>query len=602
MKQNLNIGNAVDDSTGDYLREGGQKLNANFDELYYQLGNGSFPHAAGAWKTIATSNGNVVNAEFGKAYTVNTSAGQMQIKLPKGTTADYNNVIRIRDVFGTWQTNPVTIAPALGDTMKGFAGSKTFSTNLTDLELVYCAPGRWEYVATKRLNKISNDDVNTVVRKEYIATAGQTDFPNVFDGTIFSLINTQVYRRGNLLYYGKDFSENSDYGSIGLNNSLVALDGVSIKLREPCEAGDALIIVTYLDGIAQWRSTYNRLDATILDINETNKKSINGAVIVADLNTLNEITVEQMGYVLSSNSGLINPTTFEVYVNGVFLNEAGTAGLPFYRCEGASGETSEECIANNGTWKSSFTDYQINMDENEVITSMNFDRKFESGDIITIKWFNNDIGTTMTIDEITEITDDKYISSQNIQLTGTVRVTDYSKPQWPNVEENGTTQLSVASPYGIFDMIYPIGSIYENSINPNNPSTYMGFGSWTLFAEKQVLIGWTKDNQDNLFHYNNNDLNSSGVASATAGGTGGNRLVEIKNENLPKTMTDEKVLIADDNGNIIIGGCQFDPDSAGPAYDKYREERAITNATNVPPKSLDTLPPYTTVYRWMRIA
>ena len=192
--------------------------------------------------------------------------------------------------------------------------------------------------------------------------------------------------------------------------------------------------------------------------------------------------------------------------------------------------------------------------------------------------------------------------SLKLQTINTFRVTDYSKPQWPNVEENGTTQLSVASPYGIFDMIYPIGSIYENSINPNNPSTYMGFGSWTLFAEKQVLIGWTKDNQDNLFHYNNNDLNSSGVASATAGGTGGNRLVEIKNENLPKTMTDEKVLIADDNGNIIIGGCQFDPDSAGPAYDKYREERAITNATNVPPKSLDTLPPYTTVYRWMRIA
>ena len=34
MKELLNIGNAVDDGTGDYLRKGGDKINNNFDEFY----------------------------------------------------------------------------------------------------------------------------------------------------------------------------------------------------------------------------------------------------------------------------------------------------------------------------------------------------------------------------------------------------------------------------------------------------------------------------------------------------------------------------------------------------------------------------------------
>ncbi|EPJ2512148.1 hypothetical protein ACTGOH_005113, partial [Salmonella enterica subsp. enterica serovar Bareilly] len=38
MKQNIKIGNVVDDGQGDYLRRGGAKINENFDELYYELG------------------------------------------------------------------------------------------------------------------------------------------------------------------------------------------------------------------------------------------------------------------------------------------------------------------------------------------------------------------------------------------------------------------------------------------------------------------------------------------------------------------------------------------------------------------------------------
>ena len=51
MKQLIKIGNVVDDGTGDYLRKGGEKINANFTEIYTKLGDGDTPHASGAWKT-----------------------------------------------------------------------------------------------------------------------------------------------------------------------------------------------------------------------------------------------------------------------------------------------------------------------------------------------------------------------------------------------------------------------------------------------------------------------------------------------------------------------------------------------------------------------
>lgn len=603
MKQNLNIGNMVDDGSGDYLREGGLKINSNFNDLYYQLGDGSTPHAAGAWKTIASKDKTVVNVDFGSAYAVDTSAAAIQINLPKGSQAKYNQVVRLRDVFGTWQTNNVIISPALGDTLKGDSKPKVFTTNLSDLELVYCSPGRWEYVGTKQLNKISNSDTATILRKEFIATEGQTDFLDVFDGTFFNTLNTHVYRRGNLLYYGFEFNENSDYGSVGENGEITSLNSKSIKLREPCSNGDAISIITYLDGIAQWRSTYNRLDVVILDENKTTDASIDGAKYVTNLNTFNEISIQQLGYKLTENSGLINQNTLEVYINGVFLNESGSAGLPEFKCENADAKNYEDCIFQNGNWVYSNTDYRLVLNgDSGLIKGLIFDRKFENGDVITIKWFNNDIGTTLKIDEITDVTDEKYVSSQIVNLTGKIRITDFDNPTQPNVEEVGQSSFEISTPYSIFELIYPVGTIYENSINPNNPASYMGFGSWVLFGEKQFTVGWTKDNQDNLFHFNNNDIDESKNPSATAGGTGGSRSVSLSNENLPISTTNETLLIADANGTVVVGGCQFDPDEQGPAYTKYREGTAQINKNNSVPKRIDILPPYITVYRWMRIA
>ncbi|WRO06490.1 baseplate wedge subunit [Escherichia phage JY01] len=601
MKQNINIGNVVDDGTGDYLRKGGIKINENFDELYYELGDGNVPYSAGAWKTYNASSGQTLKAEWGKSYAINTSSGRVTLQLPKGTVNDYNKVIRARDVFATWNVNPVTLVAASGDTIKGSSSSVEINVQFSDLELVYCAPGRWEYVKNKQIDKIISSDISNVARKEFLVEVqGQTDFLDIFRGTSYNVNNIRVKHRGNELYYGDVFSENSDFGSPGENEGeLVPLDGFNIRLRQPCNIGDTVQIETFMDGVSQWRSSYTRRQIKVLDSKLTSKTSLEGSIYVTDLSTMKSIPFSAFGLIPGEP---INPNSLEVRFNGILQQQAGTAGYPLFLCEGASSDTQEGCISLGGEWKESNTDYSIEYEDGKP-TSLLFDRKFESGDIIVITWFNNDLGTLLEKDDIIELTDDRYVSKgSSTEVTGDVALTDFDKIGWPNVEKVDSYTRTYNSISSIFDSIYPIGSIYENAINPNNPVTYMGFGSWKLFGKGQVLVGWNDDVTDPNFALNNNDLDSSGNPSHTAGGTVGTTSVTLENANLPATKTDEKVLIEDENGSVIIGGCQYDPDETGPIYTKYREDYATTNSSHTPPANISNIQPSITVYRWIRIA
>ena len=53
-----------------------------------------------------------------------------------------------------------------------------------------------------------------------------------------------------------------------------------------------------------------------------------------------------------------------------------------------------------------------------------------------------------------------------------------------NFKCNGTTVNLVE-----FDKAYPIGSIYMNATNPDNPATYLGGGTWEQFGQGRTLIG-----------------------------------------------------------------------------------------------------------------
>lgn len=603
MKQVINIGNVVDDGAGDYLRRGGEKTNANFTEIYDKLGDGDTPFPAGAWKT---STATTLSPLFGDSWALNTTSNRITVNLPKGAVKDYNKVIRLRDVWGKWASNNVRIIPASGDTIKGSSSPRDLYKDYMDVELVYCSPGRWEYVENKQVNKITTSDLSTVARQSFIATQGQTDFINIFGTNIYNIRALEVYWRGNLLYIddANGFNvANSDYGSPGATpGSLVDLDGMSIRLKNPCNAGDTVQFVTYMDGIATWRSTYEAHTMRVYNSTDTNQVSIPGEIWVGNLATKTSFTNEEFGI---GSRILINPNSFELLLNGRQLVKGGDADYPAFKCEGAEGYDEESCISNSGAWVASGEDYSL-IFVDSIVTGIKFSQPLESRDVVTIRWFNNNVGTTMEwdgVDGIKEHTDQYYLNNEDqLTLLNQIEYTDFNNP-------SQKTARPVAEPYvgritnvsALFDIIYPIGTIYENAHNPANPSDYMGYGIWTRYAEGLFIAGWTTATGDSDFAYNNNDLDGSGQPTHTSGGTGGDRGYEITPINVPQLVSTNKVLIKDDNGIIIIGGCQLDPDAEGPGYTKYREDILAVNQGNTVPDKLRTLPPYITAHRWIRV-
>lgn len=70
---------------------------------------------------------------------------------------------------------------------------------------------------------------------------------------------------------------------------------------------------------------------------------------------------------------------------------------------------------------------------------------------------------------------------------------------------------------------------------------------------------------------------------------------------MPELVSTNKVLVANDDGNIIIGGCQVDPDASGPGYTKYVESVLAVNKGNTSPGNINILPPIITAYKWVRV-
>jgi hypothetical protein len=600
-KQTIKFGNLVDDGTGDYLRLGAEKIQSNMDELYTQLGDGSNPHPAGAWKNIASTPS--IIAKFGEAFNINTTNGQVNVTLPKGTANDYGKVIRLRDVWGTWGTNPVTIIPAAGNTIKGGATTRKLNRDYQDVELVLASPGSWEYVENKLIDRISMTDISTVAKQEYIAIDSQRDFINVFGETLYNVRNVEVYRRGNLLYYGKDFSATSDYGSpqSGSATGLVKLDGHSIRLKEPCEEGDVITVITYLDDIAVYRTSYISRSIRVHSL-ASGLQSVAGQRWVGDLSKKRFWTMEDFN--LTTIDGYFNPFSTEALINGHALTMGGKGGLPAFACETTeglpvNGNTEELCIAAGGQWVESGIDYSVVEDEDGYLSQIKVSETLEDGDILTIRWFNNDIGTTLTWDQIKDKSDDMYLNNEYVcNRSKKLRYNNYDDPNpcTIEVEEDVEENIRLLDISMLLDTVYPIGSIYMNAHNTNNPALFMGFGTWVPYAEGQSIVGWDHGTDANFSYY-------SGTCSATPikspGGAGGNVSHQISKEELPELVSTDEVLIKDPNGDVLIGSCMIDPDE-GPAYRKYREDPLTVNQ-GARANAISLLQPYVTVAAWLRV-
>jgi hypothetical protein len=60
-----------------------------------------------------------------------------------------------------------------------------------------------------------------------------------------------------------------------------------------------------------------------------------------------------------------------------------------------------------------------------------------------------------------------------------------------------TTQIATtAFVQAALEAVYPVGSIYINSTTSTNPSSLLGFGTWTAFGSGRVMVGYNSSDSD----------------------------------------------------------------------------------------------------------
>jgi hypothetical protein len=166
---------------------------------------------------------------------------------------------------------------------------------------------------------------------------------------------------------------------------------------------------------------------------------------------------------------------------------------------------------------------------------------------------------------------------------------------------SNTTQIATtAFVTAALSAIYPVGSIYTNATSSSNPSSLLGFGTWTAFGAGRMLVGF----------------NSSDALFDTAEETGGSKdaIVVSHTHTATSTVTDSGHTHTF-SVNAEAGG--FDGSGAitnGPDNDENTVFNgttasnttgitvATTNASTGSSGTNANLPPYITVYMWKRTA
>ncbi len=138
--------------------------------------------------------------------------------------------------------------------------------------------------------------------------------------------------------------------------------------------------------------------------------------------------------------------------------------------------------------------------------------------------------------------------------------------------------------------VYPVGSIYTNATSASNPSTLLGFGTWTAFGAGRVMVGL--DASDPLFD--------------TAEETGGSKDAVVVSHTHTATVTDPgHIHPANFVRNVVSGG--FSSTGGTNLTNIANTDSAVTgisvaNSTTGVSGTNANVQPYITVYMWKRTA
>lgn len=101
---------------------------------------------------------------------------------------------------------------------------------------------------------------------------------------------------------------------------------------------------------------------------------------------------------------------------------------------------------------------------------------------------NNEFNEKYYRQAFTKIGDKLNLEVDNINIECiTSKNNKFSLDENGNLMVNSISFNGEQSDYGIFNLVYPVGSIYT-SVNPTNPSTFFG-GTWEAFGTGRTLVG-----------------------------------------------------------------------------------------------------------------
>lgn len=176
--------------------------------------------------------------------------------------------------------------------------------------------------------------------------------------------------------------------------------------------------------------------------------------------------------------------------------------------------------------------------------------------------------------------------------TGTTAVTQSSS-------DSSTKLATTAFVQSVLQTLYPVGSVYTNATSSTNPSSLLGFGTWTAFGAGKVMVG----------------LDSGDATFSTVGNTGGSKDAIAVSHTHTATSTDagHSHTLSISGGSSITGlggsgASGWTGTNTGVTY-------VTTSGTNSSTASITTtvasagssgtnanLMPYVVVYCWKRTA
>ena len=212
--QAIGLGTTAGDGTGDDIRVGGTKVNANFSEIYNFIGDGSdlsistiaFADGSASTPSITNTGDTNTGMYFSAADTIAFTTGGTQRATIDSTGLNLQSVKITGMSVGTAQADGITLRQAQAQAFSYIASDTGGSANTYAIApspaiAAYVAGQQFHFIAANGSTGASTLDVSSLGNKNIyvqgsavsgasITTAGITSV--IYDGTQFQLMNDKL--------------------------------------------------------------------------------------------------------------------------------------------------------------------------------------------------------------------------------------------------------------------------------------------------------------------------------------------------------------------------------------------------------------------------